>query len=330
MGRLQAAQTMVPVDATVAATAAQQVNGNAAASHKLPSKDAISLKPQIAKGYVPQGQGVDREKNWVVTTYYQGPTKHGGNPPNAGTYLSIHAAGGKPADAALTLTTLGGFRGGQAPKHAGGVACAQGKYFVSDTHGIYVYDREALRKHAAPVPASNFIPFKTGVVKDKNGTDLYASGSFITTKGNKLYVGGYVNPEDPKGRGKPAQEGALYQWNIEKDGSLTQKKGPVACPPRAQGMTAVNGGFLFATGSKELIYQSSEVAFGMRGPLPSRTSLGQLRAFPQGINVVGADLFVTYESGATKYQGGSGTQAIQKIPIASLARDVADPRTWAQ
>jgi hypothetical protein len=269
------------------------------------SRDGIQLT-RIKDGYVPQGQGYDKAHGQIVTSYYK-DIEQGGKVTGHKAYLTLHNV--KGGAEARHVELLG-------PKHAGGTSVSKdgNHIYVSDTNKMYVYNRKDILK-GSPVKAAQVVPLTKGVVSSGTGK-LDAAGSFMTVKGGWAYVGSYTN--------KPGHHGAIYRYPVNENTGIIDEKGrqgPIAGPPRAQGMTVVKGGFLFTTGEKNLVFQRvNEKSFK---PTGTPQVIGKLDPYSQGLNVVGNELWVTYESGAEKYRDHVKRPhgAIQRIPLTSLALD---------
>lgn len=208
----------------------------------------------------------------------------------------------------------------KAPTHGGGVATNGDFVYVSDTDGIYVYSRAQI--DSAPVnpatgrvevPALEVIPQPSA--PDDSG--FVSNASFMTVHGNYAYVGTYN-----KDAGDTDTTGAVWRFEIGADGSLNNPSGPIAAPDRAQGVTVVNDGqgLLFSTGEQRLVYQpieSTDATFAADGD-STDVDNGKLDSWAQGLNIVGDELWVTYENGSSQYDGGDGPQQIVRIPLSEL------------
>ncbi|WP_242112781.1 hypothetical protein [Luteimonas aquatica] len=208
-----------------------------------------------------------------------------------------------------------------APTHGGGVATHGDTVYVADTDGIYLYSRAQIDN--APVnPATGRAEVRALDVipqpQAPEGSDFVSNASFMTVHGDYAYVGTYNKDADGADT-----TGAVWRFEIGADGRLTDPSGPIAAPDRAQGMTVVNDGqgLLFSTGDRHLVYQpieSSPQTFTADGASENIDN-GKLGSWAQGINIVGDELWVTYENGSSQYDGHDGPQRIERIPLSELA-----------
>ncbi|WP_338863714.1 hypothetical protein [Myxococcus stipitatus] len=251
----------------------------------------------LGGGWIPQGQGYDASRNEFLTTYYQ----------NNSVQLSVQNKGsGKETK----LAKLGGTPldpKNEVPKHGGGVATDGRFVYVSDTKNIFVYTRADIEKakSGAQVHAIQKLPVNTpsnppDKEKDKKYKEYKVAGSFIAVKDGYAYVGAFSGTGENKG--------AVSRYKID---PLTGKifnqsrTGPIEAPKRAQGIAVVNGALLFTTGEKKLIYQPiTSTADSFQANTSARKDISNKKIGPyaQGINVIGNELWVTYESGAKKYK----------------------------
>ncbi|HVG59526.1 MAG TPA: hypothetical protein VNA24_13290 [Hyalangium sp.] len=266
-------------------------------------------------GWIPQGQGYDAKRGQVLTTYYR---EFGIAPLDIGfVQLSIQdKSSGNETHRAL----LGGQGDFPPPSHGGGVS-TDGKYvYVADTNAIYTYTREDIVEagrngtFAEPI---DVVPVPADTKDPDSDTDLVSNGSFMTVKDGYAYVGGYSENGDGKA-------GAVWRYKVDPDtGKLIEKsrKGPIRAPDQAQGIAVVDGALLFTTGKHELVYQpydkqSFEADIGDRKDI----SNGRIDPYAQGLNIIDGEVWVTYESGAEKYdqEVDFPRKHIQRIPLENL------------
>jgi len=295
---------------------------NAAATARVSGPPLLHLD----RGWTPQGQGYDKKRDELLTTYYfddrpstkinDSKLRRDGEP--RGVLLSVQDR--QNGDETGRVILLGKGQG-PAPAHGGGVS-TDGKYvYVADTKETYVYSREDIdnaRRNPdtgrKEVEALHVI--KTPRLSERAAEKLVSSASYLTVRDGYAYVGAYSKEGDGK-------TGAVWRYKINDDGSFAKNpEGPIKAPDRAQGVTVVNGGrgLLFSTGERKLVYQpitSSGQAFDTDGRRV-RVDNDKLDGWAQGINVIDGKLYVTYESGSWQYDGERGRQRIQVIPLNQL------------
>lgn len=262
--------------------------------------------------WTPQGQGHDPERGELLTTYYR----------DRDVLLSIQDQDdGREA----VQVVLGGKGGVPGPSHGGGVSTDGERVYVADTDRIYVYDRADLAgaaqrgERAIPLHVTTVPPDTTDPV---TGIPLISNGSFMTVKDGFAYVGSY----SPDGDGKV---GAVWRYALDREsGALREdsRQGPIRAPDRAQGIEVVDGGLLFTTGDRKLMYQPYDAA-AFTADIGRRVDIGagRIDSYPQGFNIVGDELWVTYESGSYKYRDKVllPREHIQRIPLTSLDLEAA-------
>lgn len=316
--------------------------------YDIPDSGSASTDPYVTpelvhldEGWTPQGQAYAGNGELLTTYYYHDRLSLGDFiglgyddsqylPPSEypfreeglterGVLLSIQDTK-VGTERSVALLGPGGDSAYRAPTHGGGVATRGDYVYVSDTDGIYVYSRSQIDN--APVnpatgrvevPALEVIPQPSA----PDGGDFVSNASFMTVHGNYAYVGTYNKDE-----GDTDTTGAVWRFEIDGDGSLINPTGPIAAPDRAQGVTVVNDGqgLLFSTGDKQLVYQpieSNDETFAADGE-SSDVGNGKLDSWAQGINIVGDELWVTYENGSSQYDGRDGPQRIERIPLSEL------------
>ncbi|MBN8227852.1 hypothetical protein JYK02_10045 [Corallococcus macrosporus] len=291
------------------------------------SVDSLLTKPKsgekvgpefihLDNGWTPQGQGYDAKRGEVLTTYYKDDR----------VLLSVQ---NKDSGKETHQAVLGGPPPAGPPSHGGGVSTDGDHVYVSDTDHVYVYTREEIEaaqnecREAMPSQVMD-VPKPEGLTDPATGIGLVSSGSYMTIKDGYAYVGGY----SPDGDGKA---GAVWRYKIdEQTGALIEdsREGPIRAPDRAQGMTIVDGGILFTTGDKKLVYQpftSTEDTFSADIDKRADISNGLIDPYAQGINIIDGELWVTYESGSDKYRDNvdEPREHIQRIPLEDLDLEAA-------
>jgi hypothetical protein len=260
-------------------------------------------------GWVPQGQGYDKGRGQVLTTYYHD---------DGGTLLSIQD---KNDGTEKHTVLLGGKDGAEGPSHAGGVS-TDGEYvYVADTEAIYVYTRDELveaESEGAAAEPIDVMPVPGDTVDPNDpDTELVSSGSYMTVKGKYAYVGGYSENGDGKA-------GAVWRYEIDqKTGKLIEdsRQGPIRAPDQAQGIAVVDGALLFTTGKHELVYQPfDEQSFEADIDDRHDISNGLIDPYAQGVNIIDGEVWVTYESGSQKWdqEVDYPRRHIQRIPLNEL------------
>lgn len=263
----------------------------------------------LEDGWTPQGQAYDAQNDDVLTTYYKD-------------HEVILSFQDRTSDTELHVQ-LGGEDGAPGPTHGGGVAMEGDFVYVADTDGIYVYSREALitaAENGTEAEAIDMMPVPPDVLDPIFGTGLASNGSFMTVKDGQAFIGTYAKSSD-------GQVGAVWRYDIDpQTGMLIEdsRSGPIIAPERAQGMMVVDGGLIFTTGKKELIYQPyDDGTFTADADQRVDISNGRLDSWAQGISVIDGELWVTYESGSELYDGEEGRQFIQRIPLEDLDLEAA-------
>jgi DNA-binding beta-propeller fold protein YncE len=265
----------------------------------------------LSQGWTPQGQGYDARRGEVLTTYYKGHD----------VMLSVQ---NKDSGKETQQARLGGKGSVRGPSHGGGVSTDGKNVYVSDTKNIYVYSRaeveRAAKEHTPAQPSQVMaVPNPKDLKDPKTGMGLVSAGSFMAVKDGYAYIGGYSREGDGKA-------GAVWRYKLDdKTGSLLKdsRQGPIRAPDRAQGVTVVDGALLFTTGDKKLVYQpikSTQDTFQADVKKRKDISNGRLDPYAQGLNVVGKELWVTYESGSAKYRDkvDKPRESIQRIPLEKL------------
>jgi hypothetical protein len=272
---------------------------------------------QVDNGWIPQGQGHDAGRGQVLTTYY----REIGIPPFDRGFVLLSIQDKKSGDE-MHSALLGGKGDFPAPSHGGGVS-TDGQYvYVADTDGIYTYTRkeivEAARNGTVAEPIDVLpVPEDTEDPDPQSDTPLISNGSFMTVKGRHAYVGGYSKDGD-------GSAGAVWRYRIDPDtGTLIEKsrKGPIRAPDQAQGIAVVDGALLFTTGKHELVYQPYDKQ-SFTADIDDRKDIsnGRIDPYAQGLNIIDGEVWVTYESGAEKYDQEVDVprKHIQRIPLEQL------------
>lgn len=259
---------------------------------------------------IPQGQGYDRKTNEFLTTYYAKTDDDKGTDVR----LSIQD---KYTGYETAYVNLKGKKGEELT-HGGGVAVSGKWVFVSDDTNVYTYDRA---KIAAAKPGADIKAEKV------SKTEL---GSFLNVSpdGKYAYVGKFA--EDVPGKeGNTPQTGIMYRFEVnQKTGKLVNQSSLQIIPDNAQGVAVTDKGLIFTTsfGSdddwspKELHFLKFETSpskgFKLQDP-SSDAVIGEIDYYAEGINVIGDDLYITYESGAEAYKKKTDVnhESIQKYSL---------------
>lgn len=230
------------------------------------------------RGLIPQGLGYDPLTRSLLQAYYKD-----GEP-------SVLAVVDEVTGKELTEVELGGYGYDDTrPGHVGGVTVDGDSVYVTDSGKVYEY---SLREIRAAGPG-------TTVEQVQRPTDVAAS-SYSAFRDGRLYVGDhdasvmYVYEKDAHGVWVPVRDS---------DGGALS----IATPDKAQGVLVRDGEFVFSTShgrqnESALVVQDRDS--GERSdeyPLPNMS---------QGVVEVDGQLYVTYESGAEKFDdagtGGAG------------------------
>lgn len=272
----------------------------------------------LEDGWIPQGQGYDAGRGQVLTSYYREiPFTDKGF-----VLLSIQdkKSGNEPHKA-----LLGGTGDFPPPSHGGGVS-TDGKFvYVADTDGIYTYTREDIVEagrngtFAEPIDVR---PVPKDTVDPDSETGLISNGSFMTVKDGYAYVGAYSKDGDGKA-------GAVWRYKVNPDTGMLVKgsrEGPIRAPDQAQGIAVVDGALLFTTGKHELVYQPYNKN-NFTADIDDREDIsnGRIDPYAQGLNIIDGEVWVTYESGAEKYDQEVDVprKHIQRIPLEQLDLEAA-------
>ena len=290
--------------------------------------------------WIPQGQGYDQARGEILTSYYGGRSD--------GVLLSIQSIGQHPDDAGETHSViLGGQQSesglvtGEAPNKGGGVATDGTYVYLADTQAVYVYRRSDIDATAStcalPVDPVQVVDMPDGF-----------NASYLTVRDGQAYVGEFAqNLWDPLGI-EPDHTPRLLRFDIDPGtGDLGTRvddpsgvapsfasgvpTGEVGIPDNTQGVVVTDRGLLFTTSYSNdriasphhLVFQSFDgdpSDFQVESPDDARQVL-DLDYYAEGANIVGDELWVTYESGADKYLGKAEEDRdhIQRIPLSDLA-----------
>ncbi len=262
---------------------------------------------------IPQGQGYDGGRDEFLTTYY---AKDGDTSEDV--RLSIQdKRTGYETDYVQLKDEDGGELG-----HGGGVATDGRWVYVSDGGKVYTYDRSLIdaaapgspvaAAHSQDVPVSSFLN--------------------LSPDGRYAYVGEWDKNTLLPGDSSPGHP-ELYRYEVDHEtGTLVNQSGPQRIPNNAQGVAATDGGLLFTTswGDKagispnELVYQpfDGDQSGGLRlVDSGDARDVAEVPYYAEGINVIGDDVYVTHESGASAYQGEDGETRIQHHDLDDLGLD---------
>jgi hypothetical protein len=305
---------------TARASGKAEASPSTSGSLKLEGPRLLHLKD----GWIPQGQGYDARRREVLTTYYKGkdsPLKERGvmlSVQNKNSYEETHRVllGGKSK------------KDDPCPKHGGGVS-TDGKYvYVADTQNIFVYSRKSIDNASKGRKDATVRPDHVMAVPDDK-RNLQSNGSYMTVKDGYAYIGTYYHPGEKTGR----DGGAVWRYEIdEKTGKLLKdtRQGPIKAPNKAQGISVVGNALLFTTGDRTLSYQpivSNPKEFKVDSSVlinPVDIGNGKIEGYVQGFNIIGNEVWVTYESAAKAYiktvigNREKPQRFIQRIPLREL------------
>lgn len=275
------------------------------------------------KPWIPQGQGVHGDE--VLTTYTYDTENFSGS---AQVLLSLQdqVSGAETHNVILGGGPVAGGAPGEtaaAPSKGGGVSTDGEFVYVADTREVYVYRRSDIEAAAEgdSVPAVHVHQLPEDV-----------TASYIAVRDGVAYIGRFGS-DDPGSDyyGNPE----LYQFSVS-DGVLqapaaqggstattilgedSDPPPPITTPYKAQGVAVTHdGGLLFTAeidGDKQLVYRS---------PDGEERGIHGIDTYAEGLNIVGDEVWVTYEDGAHKYDGDKGHSYIVRIPISDLDIDPA-------
>lgn len=335
---------MIPVGSTagvspipIDTTAVRQVFANAPTLP--PGSDGPELV-HLGDGWIPQGQAhVSGSPPQLLTTYNQ----------DGAVRLSLQDAGG--TDGELGFATLGapavpddlhGWERVQfasahpPPDKGGGIAVHGDNVYVADTQGVYRYSLSQLRDAdgGAPVPALDFQP-----------TD--GDASYISIHGDHAYIGQFGARPGGIGADDYGTDPTLTRYAIGSDGRLVQDADPIPTPPWAQGVAVTEHGLLYTTsygsdpdasphalvfqpladfGAFEPATMPIEILGHELGRAPRYHDVLELDYYAEELNIVGDEVWITYESNAGAYAGkyednlgaAPGNTHVQRIPLSAL------------
>lgn len=262
---------------------------------------------------IPQGQGYDQARDELLTTYY---AKNGEQSEDVRLSIQDKRTGYETAYVQLKDED-GGELG-----HGGGVTTDGRWVYVSDGGKVYVYDRADIdaaepsspvnASHSQDVPVSSFMN--------------------LSPDGRYAYVGEWDKNTVLPGDSSPGYP-ELYRYEVDREtGTLVNQSGPQRIPNNAQGVAVTDSGLLFTTswGDKpgispnELVYQpfDGDQSGGFRlVDKDDARDVAEIPYYAEGINVIGDDVYVTHESGASEYQGEDGESRIQRHALDDLELD---------
>lgn len=313
----------------------------------------------LDEGFIPQGQGYDGS-GLLLGTYNNGDSVRlslqdtaNGNP------LGAVELRGKPLpEGTVSILDALAFREDNPhPDKGGGVAMDEDYVYVADTEGVYVYDRAEIERAAGNAEEGQPLPQVDAVrvikmPEDADGNREF-DASYITVKDGYAYVGQFGVRPGGIGDGDYGNDPGLMRYKIE-DGKFTDPTGPIDTPYYAQGVAVTEKGLIYSTSysdkdgesPKSLEFQpfADFDAFEVKeNPLAAALGLdvalsyeiGGLEYYAEELNIVGDELWITYESAAEKYHGADGEDHIVRIPLSDLdlgatgitADDLAEPRS---
>ena len=298
----------------------------------------------LADGWTPQGQAYDGGSHELLTTYYADTNGNGKDDTVRLTVQDLRS-GGTNQD--VVLLGKGDIDG---PTHGGGVAIRGDFVYVADTDAVYVYRRSDIQDASATrvldpetgmrlrepsvaavdvIDMPKMAPELVGQVATYDGgscQDLRQPASYMTIEGDHAYVGSWSKDGD-------GLSGSLVRFDIDPDtGALVNPSDPIKAPDQAQGVTVVNGGegLLFSTNheTNKLVYQPITNTPDAFSASPEDREVldegigngGLIGSYVEEINIVGDELWVTYESGADKFRDDvdDPRDSIQRIRLDDL------------
>jgi hypothetical protein len=308
--------------------------------------DGPALNRQwLGEGFVPQGQGYGNGQ--VLSSYNNGTSvRLELQDAQTGEHVQDVELGSRQPP---VLWPLAQTLGNHAPDKGGGVATDGEFVYLADTQGVYVYKRSDIMAASAgeTVPAVSFQPTPD-------------DASYITVKDGYAYVGQFGVRPGGIGDKDYGNDPSLTRYEIDDDGSfdLEHPTGPIATPYYAQGVAVTEKGLLFTTSysnkdgesPKSLKFQPFDGEAGYRNFEVARTELTifghplgisvpethdvlELGYYAEEVNIVGDEVWITYESAADKFDG-EGEDHIVRVPLSDLdlsgtgvtAQDLAQQR----
>lgn len=152
-----------------------------------------------------------------------------------------------------------------------------------------------------------------------------AAGSYIAIKDGTAYLGRYAqNPTGPFD--DDDNEPELYTYDIGPGGVFSNESDPIRTPYHAQGLAVTDDGLLFSTSygntwgfsPHDLVFQEFDGSGDGVESAGDADDVVELEYYSEGINIIGDDVYVTYESGADQYDGEDGNPYIERIPLDDL------------
>ena len=293
-------------------------------------------------GFIPQGQGYDGSGE-LLTTYNDGESVRLALQDTAdGSSLGDVELRGEPyPPGPLSGTEAQAFRNAHPhPDKGGGVSMDEQHIYVADTEGVYVYDRQEVENAAknarsdGPLPAVDAKDF-IEMPKGADGERAF-DASYITVKDGYAYVGQFGVRPGGIGDSKFGNEPGLMRYRIE-DGKFTDPTGPIDTPYYAQGVAVTEKGLIYTTSysndkddsPKSLQFQpfsdfeafevpENYAAALITGNTAMSYEIGGLEYYAEELNIVGDELWITYESAAKEYEDDAGQDHIVRIPLSDL------------
>lgn len=252
--------------------------------------------------WIPQGQGHDEEREEILTSYNDGES----------VLLSVQdqLTGVEARDVILG----GGDFPQGAPTKGGGVATDGEFVYLADTGQVYVYRRDDID---AAGSGETVDPVQV------NDMPEGSNASFITVRDGQAFVGEFArNPPGPFGEDDQPH---LNVFDIDTEsGTLAGDPESFEIPYHAQGMAITDDGYLFTTSygntpgfaPHDLLLQEFD-GDGLEDP-GDADSVYDLDYYAEELNIVGDEVWITFETGADEYDGDDGRDHIQKIPLDRL------------
>lgn len=310
----------------------------------LPGPELVHL----SDGWIPQGQAYvpGTDQDLLLSTYNDDDSQvlvSLQDPASLQGELNHVVLGPPPTPDGLHGWENTAYQQAHTPDKGGGIAVDGDIVYVADSEGIYTYSLQAMQT-AAPgeaVPALGFQP-----------TD--STASYITIHDGHAYVGQFGVDPDGIGSGDYGTNPTLTRYEIDANHQLVNPGAPIQAPYYAQGVAVTEHGLLYTTslGSNTpdndgddsphaLVYQpfSDFSAFQpetrpleMLGMTISGTQVpvfhevANLDYYAEEFNIVGDELWITYESNADKYidnyTGNVHTPPsnthVQRVPLDAL------------
>lgn len=268
--------------------------------------------------WIPQGQGYDAERHEILTSYNDG---HDVMLSVQDQFTGVEARNvileGKqpPAEIGSDMLGLMAFREENPSPNKGGGVATDGKFvYLADTEAVYVYRREDIDNAGS---GEAVYPVQVNKVE---------AGSYITVKDGQAYVGRFaLNPAGPFGDDDNVPE--LYRYDINPDGTFSNQSDPIRTPYNAQGLAVTDDGLLFTTSygasplsPHHLVLQEFDDSPDGVESASDAENVYDLDYYAEGVNIIGDEMWVTYESSAEKYRDkvDRPRDHIQRIPLDDL------------